>query len=233
MTKENKGLLIVIEGVDGSGKETQSDKLYNRLLQESFKVKRVEYPNYKSDSSAVVKMYLNGDFGDKPEDVSPYVASSFYAIDRYASYKKEWEDFYMSGGIVIADRYTTANMVHQASKIKDNSEKEKFISWLWDFEFNMYGLPVPDCIIFLDMPPQYSKKLIENRDNKYTGEKAKDIHEKNYEYIIDSYNNAKAVAKNYNWNIIHCVESDRVKGIDEIHEEVYNCVLKLINTKFK
>src|SRR3712207_976331 len=173
-----KGKLIVLEACDGSGKATQTKKLYDRLLLEHKNVLKVEYPDYNSNSSALIKMYLNGEFGDKPDDVNAYAASTFYAVDRYASFKKNWKDFYDKGGIILADRYTTSNMVHQAAKIHDEEEKNKFLTWLWELEFKLMGLPVPDAVIFLDVPPEYGKKLMLNRKNKFTGKDDKDIHEK-------------------------------------------------------
>ena len=221
-----KGKLFIIEGLDGSGKETQTKKLYQRLKADHINIRKVEYPNYKSDSSALVKMYLNGDFGKNADDVDAYVSSTFYAVDRYASYKTEWEDFYLKGGIVLADRYTSSNMIHQASKIEDKEEQTQFLYWLEDLEFRMYGLPRPSKVIFLDMPPEYSKKLMENRDNKITGQSKKDIHESNFEYLKKSYKNAMDVVKAYNWPIISCVENGRILSIDEIHEKVYTEVKK-------
>ena len=144
-----KGKLIIIEsGSDASGKATQTKKLVERLSNEYKNIRKVEYPNYESESSALVKMYLRGDFGKNPSDVDPYVASTFYAADRYASFKTEWEEFYNNGGIVIADRYTTSNMVHQASKM-DKEDRDKYLDWLVDYEFNLYKIPKPDCVIFL------------------------------------------------------------------------------------
>jgi dTMP kinase len=172
-------------------------------------------------------MYLNGDFGKKPEDVNPYVASTFYAVDRYASYKKEWEKFYMTRGIIIADRYTTSNMVHQAVKM-EGAEKDKFLDWLWNLEFNLYQLPIPDCVIFLDMPPKFSQQLMKERANKFTGTNDKDIHERNKEYLIHSYNNALYIAKKYAWNKISCVQDDRLKTIEEIHKEIYDKVNSIL-----
>jgi dTMP kinase len=223
------GKIIVIEACDASGKATQTEKLFQRLTEEKYKVLKVEYPNYKSDSSALVKMYLNGEFGDSPEDVNPYVASTFYAGDRFASYKKEWEKFYKEGGIIIADRYTTANMVHQASKINKEEEKEKFLDWLWDFEFVKFGLPIPNCVIFLDMPPEFSQKLMEERKNKFTGETQKDIHEKDIEYLANSYRNSCTVAEKYNWSKVNCVDENHIKSIEEIHQEIYELVKQEIN----
>lgn len=220
-----KGKLFIIEGLDGSGKETQTKKLYDRL-KDDFNIKKVEFPNYKSDSSALVKMYLNGDFGDKAEDVDAYISSTFYAVDRYASYKTEWEDFYLNGGIVLADRYTSSNMIHQASKIEDKKEQEKYLDWLDDLEFNMYGLPRPTKVIFIDMPPEYSQQLMKKRDNKITGQAKKDIHECNAEYLEKSYHNAMDIVKAYNWPIINCVKDGKLLTIDQIHDKIYNEVKK-------
>lgn len=228
MMNLKKGKVIVIEGCDGSGKATQTQKLYERLMKENYKVKKIEYPNYDSESSALVKMYLGGLFGNKPEDVNPYVASTFYAVDRFASYKIDWKDFYDNGGIIIADRYTTANMIHQASKINDLEERKKFLDWLWNFEFSTFELPTPSCVIFLDMPPKYSKMLMKERANKITGENDKDIHEKNYEYLIDSYNNSCEVSEKYKWHRISCVKEEQIKTIEEIHNEIYEEVRQKI-----
>ncbi len=223
-----KGKLFIIEGLDGSGKETQTKKLYQRLKGEHINIRKVEYPNYKSDSSALVKMYLNGDFGKNVEDVNAYISSTFYAVDRYASYKTEWEDFYINGGIVLADRYTSSNMIHQASKIKDKKEQERFLHWLEDLEFDIYGLPRPTRVIFLNMPPEYSKQLMENRDNKITGKSKKDIHESNYDYLKRSYNNAMDVVIANNWEVINCVEDGKILAIEQIHEKIYLSVKKLL-----
>ena len=132
------GKLYVIDGTDASGKQTQFEKLQQRLKKENIDFRTVSFPNYDSPSSSLVKMYLSGEFGENAKDVSPYIASTFYAADRYATYKTKLEDYYNNGGIILADRYTTANMVHQAGKIKDKQEREKFLNWLWDFEFNLY-----------------------------------------------------------------------------------------------
>ena len=225
-----KGKLIIIEsGSDASGKATQTKKLFNRLEQDGYKVKKVEYPNYKSESSALVKMYLNGDFGKNAEDVDPYGACTFFAADRYASFKTEWEEFYNNGGIIIADRYTTSNMVHQASKMDEN-ERDKFINWLFDYEFNLYKIPEPDCVVFLNVPIEYSKKLMENRKNKFTGEDKKDIHESDISYLSKSYENSLYIANKYNWNKINCIENENLRSIESIHEEIYNIVKENLNS---
>ena len=180
------GKLFVIDGTDGSGKQTQFQKLQERLTKENIEYKTVSFPNYESPSSSLVKMYLSGEFGEDPKLVSPYIASTFYAADRYATFKQGLEAYYKEGGIILADRYTTANMVHQAGKIEDPAERQKFLDWLWDFEFHLYGLPIPTKAFFLNMPPEYAFKLMENRENKFTHEAQKDIHERNKNHIIES-----------------------------------------------
>jgi dTMP kinase len=223
-----KGKLIIIEGVDSSGKATHTKMLYERLVSENIKVKKVEFPNYSSDSSALVKMYLNGDFGDKPEDVNPYASSMFFAIDRFASFKTIWKDFYDDGGIVISDRYTMSNMIHQAAKEKDAEKKKAFLEWLWDLEFNKLGIPVPDCVIFLDMPPKYAMSLMKDRKNKITGQDEKDIHENDFEYLLESYENACGIAKVYNWNHVYCVKDEKIRNIADIHKDIYSIVMQAI-----
>ena len=224
------GKLFVIDGTDGSGKQTQSNLLKERLKKDGIDFKSVSFPNYESPSSTLVKMYLEGDFGENQKDVSPYIASTFYAADRYATYKKDFEEYYNNGGIIIADRYTTSNMIHQAGIIKDKQEREKFLKWLWDFEFNLYGLPIPTEVIFLNMPPDYTEKLIQDRENKITHEKEKDIIEKNKQNTIDAYNNALELVKKYNWYEIKCVKDDKIRTIEDINDEIYELVKKKINS---
>lgn len=219
--------LIVIEGVDCSGKETQTLNLYNALLSENRKVKRISFPDYESDSSALVKMYLRGDFGKSAYDVNPYTASAFFAVDRFASYKTKWgED--LKDGIVIADRYVTSNMVHQASKMKSSDEKTEFIKWLCDFEYEKLNLPKPDMVIFLDMPPEISAKLNLQRKNKITGELVKDIHESDLNYLKESYDNAHFVAKNQNWHRIDCAPGGNLRTIEDISAEILAAVKEIL-----
>ncbi|SJZ87262.1 dTMP kinase [Garciella nitratireducens] len=223
-----KGKLIVIEGVDGSGKETQSKKLYQRLKKEGFSVMQISYPRYDKASSEMVKAYLRGDFGDKPQDVSPYIASTFYAMDRYASYKEDYEQFYKAGGIVIADRYTTSNMVHQAGKIQDVKQRKKFLDWLWDYEFHLYGLPIPDLVYFLDIPVTMNQKLMKGRRNKFSGKKKKDIHERDLRYLQRSYKTALSLVDQYHWKRIPCMRAEKLRSIEEIHEEIYEIFINLL-----
>ena len=223
-----RGKLFVIEGTDGSGKQTQFQKLQERLEQEKVEYKTIAFPNYDSPSSSLVKMYLSGEFGEKAKEISPYIASTFFAADRYATYKKELENYYEAGGIILADRYTTANMVHQAGKIEDKKEREKFLNWLMDFEFNLYGIPKPTEVFFLNMPPEYALKLIENRENKFTHNTEKDIHERDKNHIIDSYHAACDVMKQYGWFEVECVKNGEIRTIEDIHEQIYQEFKKFI-----
>ena len=222
------GKLFVIDGTDGSGKQTQLKKLEERLTKEGIDYKKVSFPNYDSPSSSLVKMYLSGEFGAHAKDVSPYIASTFFAADRYATYKKDLEDYYKKGGIILADRYTTANMVHQAGKIADKQEREKFLDWLWDYEFNLYGLPIPTKSFFLNMPPDYAEELMKNRENKFTHEAKKDIHESDKSHLIDAYNAACDLVDKYDWYEVKCVKNNQIRTRDDIHEEIYNEIKKYI-----
>ncbi len=215
------GKLFVIDGTDGSGKQTQFTKLQERLTKDGIEYKTVSFPNYDSPSSSLVKMYLSGEFGSNAKDVSPYIASTFYAADRYASYKQDFEKFYNDGGIVLADRYTTANMVHQAGKISDKKEREKFLEWLFDLEFNIYGIPKPTETFFLNMPPEYALKLMENRENKITHEKEKDIHERDKNHIEDSYHAACDLVDKYDWFEVKCIKNGCIREVEDIHQEIY------------
>ena len=222
------GKLFVIDGTDGSGKQTQFNKLKERLEAEGVNLKVVSFPNYDSRSSSLVKMYLEGEFGQNAQEVSPYIASTFYAADRYATFQTGYKKFYEEGGIILADRYTTANMVHQAGKIKDKEEREKFLDWLWDFEFNLYGLPVPTKSFFLNMPTEYAVKLMENRENKFTHETKKDIHERDKQHLLDAYNAACDLVQKYDWHEVKCVKDDKIRSIEDIHEEIYQEIKKYI-----
>lgn len=220
---EGKGKLFVIDGTDGSGKQTQFKKLQERLDKENIEYRTVSFPNYDSPSSSLVKMYLSGEFGKNAKEVSPYIASTFYAADRYATFKTGYQEFYDNGGIILADRYTTANMVHQAGKIEDKEEREKFLNWLWEFEFELYGLPVPTEVFFLNMPVEKSLELIKDRENKFTNQAQKDIHESDKNHLIDAHKAACYVAKKYDWYEVNCVDmNNNIRTIEDIHEEIYS-----------
>ena len=222
------GKLFVIDGTDGSGKQTQFKKLQERLDKEGIEYKTVSFPNYDDPSSSLVKMYLSGEFGENAKDVSPYIASTFYAADRYATYKRFLEKYYNDGGIILADRYTTANMVHQSGKISDKEEREKFLDWLWDFEFNLYGIPVPTKTFFLNMPTEYSIKLMEKRENKITHEAKKDIHESDKQHLLDAYNAACVLVQKYDWYEVNCIKNNEIRTIEDIHEEIYKEIKKYL-----
>ncbi len=217
------GKVIVIEGNDGSGKATQSRLLHDYLVKQGRKVRMVSYPNYESPSSALVKMYLGSEFGKDVFAVNPYVASSFYAVDRFASFLKEWKEFYEAGEdhIVICDRYVTSNMLHQTAKLTKKKEKEEFLQWDYDFEYVKGGLPIPDQVVFLDVKAETSFQLMEGRENKITHGEKKDIHEANREFLIRSYENSVFLSKKYGWIRIDCCDNEgNMKTIEEIHKMV-------------
>lgn len=220
--------LIVIDGVDASGKETQTKLLLEKLQTAGKRVRMISFPAYNEPSSTLVKMYLNGDFGKNPGDVNAYAASSFFAADRYATFKRDWGRDYADNVIILADRYVSSNMIHQASKISSESEKHEFMDWLDDFEYNRYGLPRPDITLFLDMPVEWGKKLMKNRANKIDGSASSDIHESNSLYLHSSYNTAIYAAEKYGWKHISCVNKDGVRSIEDIHKEIFEEVLKIL-----
>ena len=222
------GKLIVIDGTDGSGKQTQMEMLEENLKKAGIKYKKISFPNYDSPSSSLVKMYLSGEFGNDADKISPYIASSFFAVDRYATYKKDLEEYYENGGLILADRYTTANMVHQAGKIHDKNERKKFLDWLWDLEFNIYRIPIPTKVFFLNMPTEYSLKLMENRKNKFDATAKKDIHESNKEYLKECYDSACEIAKEYNWEEIKCVKEGSIRTREDISNEIFEIVKKIV-----
>ena len=222
------GILIAVDGVDASGKQTQTEMLYERLVKEGRRVRLVSFPAYDSPSSSLVRMYLNGEFGSNPEDVSAYAASSFFAADRFATYKTDWGKDYNSDTIIIADRYVSSNMIHQAGKIKDKQEKDRFLSWLDGLEYGIYSLPRPDKTIFLDMPVEWGIRLMAERANKITGGEQKDIHEGKTEYLRASYDNAVYAAEKFGWERIVCAGKNGVRSIEDIHEEMYKAVKRII-----
>ena len=217
------GKLYVIEGVDGSGKATQTELLYQALLAQGKTVRKVSFPDYDSPSSSLIKMYLNGEFGTDPQDVNAFATSVFFAVDRFASFRKDWKTFYDEGGIIIADRYVTSNLVHQAGKIADAAEKERYIHWLNELEYGIFGLPKPDCVIFLDMPPAYSLKLRQERNALKQG-LTQDIHEADQTYLQTAYDNAIGIAKHQAWHTISCVANEQIRTIEDIHAEIVQTI---------
>ncbi|MBQ8297998.1 MAG: deoxynucleoside kinase [Ruminococcus sp.] len=211
------GKLIVVEGLDGSGKATQAERLYTQLKNQGKNVMKVSFPDYESDSSALVKMYLRGEFGDDPDAVNPYAASSFYAVDRFASYAKNWKSFYLSGGIVIADRYTTSNAIHQCSKLPEE-EWEEFVKWLFVYEYQLLGIPEPYRTIYLRVDPEVSQRLMTKRYD--SNESKKDIHERNVEYLMRSRRAADYCARTLGWSCVECVRDGEMRSIEEIAAEI-------------
>lgn len=211
------GKLIVIEGLDGSGKGTQAQLLAQNLEAEGLAVRKISFPDYASDSSALVKMYLAGQFGSNPGDVNAYAASTFYAVDRFASYKKDWGKFYQEGGILIADRYTTSNAVHQCSKLPED-QWDAYLQWLFRFEYTLMGIPEPDAVIYLKVDPAVSQKLMSGR---YAGDESrKDIHEGNLDYLNRSRMAAGYCSKKLGWHEIECCEGDSMRTIEDIQAEI-------------
>ena len=211
------GKLIVCEGIDGSGKATQSQLYSEYLKNRGIKQMNVSFPDYKSPSSALIKMYLDGEFGDTADSVNPYAASSFYAVDRYTSYKTVWGNFYNNGGIVIADRYTTSNDVHQCSKLPDNEQKD-FLDWLFQYEYRYIGIPGPDEVIYLRVDPDVSQRLMSERYRNDEGKK--DIHEKNIGYLKRSAASADRCAELFGWHIIECCENNAIRPVSAILHDV-------------
>ena len=223
------GQLIIIEGGDGSGKATQTAKLLERLQAEGYKARSVSFPNYDSPAAEPIKMYLRGDFGKEASSVNAYVASTLYAIDRFASYRQDWQRFYEDGGIIIADRYTTSNMVHQMIKYTDLEERKIFLQWLDQLEYDLYGLPRPNAVILLDMPLSLSEALLEERTGK-TGGNTGDIHEQDRSHLIAVHDAYDMLVSTYDWHRVRCEnENDQLRTIDDIHEEVYGIVTQYID----
>ena len=211
------GKLIVIEGTDGSGKSTQFKLLTQYLDNQGVEFRKLVFPQYSEPSSALIRMYLGGEFGSHPSDVNPYAASAFYAVDRYASYKKVWGDWYTNGGLVVSDRYTTSNAVHQASKEPEETRAD-FLKWLYDFEYDKLGLPRPDLTIYLDVPTDFTEKMMRKREAD-TNTSA-DIHEQDMQYLATCRRMGKTAAAYYGWTVIECVRDGAMRSIEDIHEEI-------------
>lgn len=215
------GKLIVFEGTDGSGKSTQFSLLTKRLQAEQVEFRTMVFPQYSEPSSALIRMYLGGEFGTKPSDVNAYAASTFYAVDRYASYQKVWKTYYRQGGLILSDRYTTSNAVHQASK-EPPERREEFFRWLQDFEYNRLELPRPDIVIYLDVPTELTGEMLRKRENR-THTHA-DIHEQNMDYLRQCRAVGMDAATHYGWTVIHCARDGKMRSIEEIHQEIYALV---------
>lgn len=213
-------LVIAVDGTDASGKKTQSDILAKTLRSKyGINVVEVSFPDYDDKSSTLVKMYLAGEFGQNPAETNAYAASSFFAVDRYASFIRHWKkDYENNKTVIILNRYTTSNAVHQLAKISDDGEKGKFLDWLYDYEFVKLGLPVPNLVYFLDMPPEYAERLLNGRCDE-TGAK-KDIHEADKEHLLCAYNAAQYTCRAWGWRHILCVKGGEIRSREDIALEI-------------
>ena len=219
------GKLIVFEGTDGSGKSTQF-----RLTCQALKERRADFgtmvfPRYQEESSALVRLYLGGAFGTHPSDVNAYAASTFYAVDRYAGYKQDWGGYYEGGGLMVADRYTTSNAVHQTSKLPPEQQRP-FVDWLFDFEYQKLGLPAPDRVLYLDLPTELSEQMMRRREEA-THTHA-DIHEQDEAYLRSCRESAARVVDWCGWQRIRCDRDGRIRSIQDIHQEVLERVADLL-----
>lgn len=220
-----KGKLIVIDGLDGSGKSTQLEIVQKKLEDMGVPVKTISFPDYESPSSALVRMYLNGEFSDNPDDINAYAASSFYAVDRYASYMKYWKEDYFSGKLILAARYVSSNAIHQMVKL-DESEYDQYLEWLYDYEHEKLGLPRADKVIFLDMPTNISQKLLSKR---YNGDESrKDIHEAHVSYLENCRKTALYAANKLDWTVTQCSDGENPLPVEVISENVMKEISKVI-----
>lgn len=220
-----KGTLIVIEGTDGSGKETQARLLCQALEKKGLSVNFLSFPCYGTPACAPVEMYLGGKFGKKPEDVSPYAASVMYAIDRYASFKTKWAATYEKGEIFVADRYTTSNAVHQAAKLPPE-ERAAYLKWLYDIEYNKIGIPSPDLVVYLDLTPEASGKMLKERSGKPGVQH--DIHETNGEFLRKSRENALGIARDSGWEVVTAGDKNGAYTKETIHAKVLKLAIPLL-----
>ncbi len=219
------GKLIVIEGLDGSGKSTQIEKLKEKLAEYGKNVKQIKLPDYESRSSALVKMYLGGEFGNSPSDVNTFAASLFYTVDRYANYQKVWKNDYLNGALILADRYTTSNAVHQTVKLPKD-KWNSYLDWLFETEYGKVGIPKPDKVIFLDMDVDISQKLMSKR---YCGEESKkDVHEANVDYLKQCREAALYTANRFGWTVIKCFDGESPLPIDEISGKIFENVKEML-----
>lgn len=223
-----KGKLIVIEGLDGSGKSTQLAELKKRLEGAGVSLRQIKLPNYDDPACETVKMYLAGRFGTRPGDVNAFAASSFYAVDRFVSYTCYWKEDYQAGKVILADRYTTSNAYHQLTKLQP-AEYDGYLAWLEDFEYAKLGIPAPDAVIYLDMPVEASQKLMTAR---YHGDESKkDIHEANVDYLNKCRAAADYSCKKLGWHRIICAENGEPRSVESIADEVFAAVNEVLSAE--
>lgn len=220
-----RGKLIVLEGTDGSGKATQTRRMIRRLQETGIPCREIDFPRYGNPFAEPAKLYLEGRLGSAPGDVNAYGASVLFAVDRYASYKEDWGADYEAGAVIVANRYTTSNAVHQASKLPEG-EREAYLRWLFDLEYGRMGLPEPDLVLYLDLPTELSEAMLRQRQQK-TGTYA-DIHEQDADYLRACRENARAIARTLGWTVIHCDREGRVRPAEDIHREIWDLARKLV-----
>ena len=220
------GKLIVFEGTDGSGKATQAKLLCETLAQRGIAYREIDFPRYGNPFAEPANLYLHGALGNRPGDVNAYAASVLYAVDRFASYKEDWGGFYEEGGIVVANRYTTSNAVHQASKLPEG-ERQAFLDWLFDLEYGRMGLPAPDLVLYLDLPTEVSEKMPRHREQATAT--AADIHEQDGAYLRRCREGAREIARDLGWSVIDCAAGDAPRTVEDIRREVLSRVEPLLN----
>ena len=211
------GKLIVFEGTDGSGKATQAKLLCETLADRGLCYREIDFPRYGSPFAEPANLYLHGALGNKPGDVNAYAASVLYAVDRFASYQEDWGRFYEAGGIVVANRYTTSNAVHQASKLPAD-ERREFLDWLFDLEYHRMGLPEPDLVLYLDLPTEVSEQMLRRREQATAT--AADIHEQDGDYLRRCRESARQIARDLGWSVVDCAEGDHPRTVEDIRQEV-------------
>ena len=223
-----KGKLIVLEGIDGSGKSAQYRRLCKKLEDDKIEYNHIVFPRYDKESSALIRMYLGGEFGEHPCDVNAYTAATFFAVDRFASFRTDWGQIYNNGGIILSDRYTTSNAVHQGSKLSDE-ELPAFFEWVSDLEYDKMGLPKPDLVIYLDVDVETSKRRMLKRQKKT--DTSADIHEKDFAYLERCLRTARMAAKHYNWVIVPYLKDGVERDIDEKNAEIYRLIRACIDNQ--
>lgn len=221
----SKGKLIVLEGIDGSGKSSQYSRLCERMESDGIVYNHIVFPRYSEPSCALVNMYLGGKFGADPNDVNAYTASTFYAVDRFASYREDWGEIYEAGGIILSDRYTSSNAVHQGSKL-DDAELPEFFAWLADLEYAKMGLPKPALVLYLDVDIETSLSRMKRRQS--ATDTTADIHESNVDYLKRCLRTADYAADYFGWTRVEQKRGGAERSFDEINDELYSFVLAAI-----
>ena len=212
------GKLIVFEGIDGSGKSTQFDLLCDSFTAEGRDFIRIRFPRYNNPSSALIRMYLGGGFGDSTDAVNAYAASSFFAVDRFASFAQDWRKQYESGSLILTDRYTTSNAIHQGAKL-DPQRREHFFNWLYEYEFSLLGLPAPDMVLYMDIDANQAARRLKRRQAE-TGT-AGDIHEKDPGYLESCSQSGRQAAIHFGWHSVNCFAGELERSEEDIHREIY------------